>query len=380
MPRTIGSRPIVVAMVLAGALLAVFANTAHAQALRPAPTIYSGTATVDGSPVPGGLLIVARVGAYQSPPVVVKDGRYERVTVGPPDTTFNRMTVTFHLDGVQAGETDTFAAGGLPQVKNDFNLTFPRLPEPTPTPTPVPTDTPTPTPTPQVALPAFYSGAVVIAGGSMPADARLVARISDYESFPALIDGDDYRGLVVDPDDFGVIGQTIEFFLNGVKSRNTDIYRSGAAVRQFDLVFVGIPTPTPTPTSTPVPPTATPTPTSTPTPTLTPAPTATPSPTPTASPTPIETAAPTRTPRPTRTPTAVPTSSPTPSPTAMPSVIPTAPPASSPRPTPVPAGGGCFAALDAPLSAGIANVLLLIAPAGMIAGYRRMRGSAVRRS
>ncbi|MCH8247894.1 MAG: hypothetical protein IH951_16030, partial [Bacteroidetes bacterium] len=154
--------------------------------------------------------------------------------------------------------TDTFVVSGVPALKSNFALSFPAPPTPTPTATPVP---PTATPTPLAALPALYSGFVIVAGGTVPDRPELVARIGDYQSLPASIDGEQYRNLVVDPDDIGLVGQTVEFFLNGVKARNTDAYESGKVDRDFDLVFIGLPTPTATPTvtptSTPVPPVAT---------------------------------------------------------------------------------------------------------------------------
>ena len=92
------------------------------------------------------------------------------------------------------------------------------LPEPTPTPTPIP---PTPTPTPVVTDPGVFSGMIVVAGGSVPSEAMLVARVGDYESPPASIQGENYRNLVVDPQDGSYVGQPIEFYLNESKSRTT---------------------------------------------------------------------------------------------------------------------------------------------------------------
>jgi len=406
------SVPVVAALIATLGLVAVGSYSASAQSLRPMPTVYSGQATAGGSSLPEAFLIVARVGAYQSQPVAVKDGSYTSLTVGPPDTSFSGMTVTFHLGrdtlenynnrlealmvgvvptteeigrafegGTQAQETATFVATGLPQTKSNFNLTFPKLPDPTPTPTPIP---PTLTPTPRVAFPGVFHGLLIIAGGRVPEHAALVAQIGSYESLPALIQGGAYRNLVVDPDDSSLEGRVIEFFLNGVKSRNTAEYVSGATRRNFDLVFTGLPTPTPTPTPTITPspsPTPSPTPTSTPvppTPTNSPTPTATLIPTPTATPVPPTTTPtktpvpPTVTPRPTVTPTATPvtpTSTPVPpTPTAT-VVVPT------PEPTPEPEGGGVCGsnAGHTPLRAGLGNILFLLGPLALIAGQRKLR-------
>ena len=360
--------------IMAGVLVAVaFAvalqDTALAQQIPPLPIIYSGTATAGGKPVPDGFLILARVGAYEALPVAVKDGRYAALTVGPPSADFQGKEITFHLEGVQAQETDTFRVLGLPVIKGNFDLTFPMLPQPTPTRTPIP---PTVTPTPERPFPAVYSGPIVVAGATVPEGAELVARVGQYQSPPALIEGDEYKNLVVDPDDINLVGQLIEFFLNGVRSETIDGYESGSFKRDFILVFVGVPTPTPTtlptPTSTPVPPTATPTP-------VPPTATATQVP-PTPAPTPVPpTATPTQPPAATSTPVP-PTSTPTatavpatPTASATPVVV-----ASEATPTPAPSGGGCLSSFGSTTGmAGLGNVTLLLAPLGLIAGYRRFR-------
>ena len=338
LPSKNGLIAVLVAAVAWGLLLP---GSAGAQAPPPAPVIYSGTATAGGVPVPDGFTIVGRVGTYESEPIVVKDGAYLVLSVGPPDTTFSGLMVTFHLDGVQADQEVTFLSAALPAVFT-VDLTFPNLPVPTPTPSPIPTDTPVPTATPQVADPAIYSGLVVVAGGEIPEGAELVARIGSIESLPAVIVGEEYKNLVVDPANLALVGQPIEFFLNGIKSRTMDTYRSGSVNRDFDLIFVDVPTPTPTrvpptptPTATPIPPTVTPVP-----PTATPVP-----PTPTA--------------------TSVP-----PTATAVAATIATP----SPTPTPEPSGGGCNStSANVSVLTGLGNMVLLAAPLALIAGFRRRR-------
>ena len=387
-------------LLLAGAALALEPRTAAAQSPPPAPTVYSGTATAGGGPVPDGYRIVARVvanvGTYESAPVTVRGGRYGSLEVSPPGVAFSGRPVTFHLGDVQAMETGTYRSTGRPEIKTGFNLTFPSVPEPTPTPPPVP---PTPTVKPVQALPGVFSGTIVVAGGTVPAEAVLVARIGSYESLPASIQGESYRNLVVDPGDTSALGQPVEFFLNGVMSRNDVSYESGMQRHDFDLVFTGLPTPTPT--VTPVPPTATPEPTATPTPvppTPTPQPTATPTPLPTATPVPTATATPaptaTATPAPTATPeppmapptpaptaTPVPTATPAPTATSEPAVAPPTPPppapteaaaVPTPEPTPEPEGGGFCSATssDTPLRAGLGNLLFLLAPLALVLGRK----------
>ena len=148
-------------------------------------------------------------------------------------------------------------------------------------------------------------------------------------------------------------------------------------------------TPTPLPTSTPTPtltPTVTPTSTVTPTPTQTSTPTNTPIPTdtPTATPSPTMTPIPTDTPVPTATATHIaaptnttaPTNTPEPTKTPVPTtqmpvvvvVVVTATPAAD-----APSGGGCNSVGTVPVGAATANLLLLVAPLGIIGGVRYRR-------
>jgi hypothetical protein len=317
--------------------------------------------------VPDGLFIHARIADYQSAPVVVKDERYQALTVAPPNSTYFDKTVTFHLDGVQAGETDSFAYGN---IDLSFDLTFPSIPPPTPTPTltptitPTPSSTPTPTATPIVLKPAVYSGRITVAGGKVPADAVLVARMGSYESSQALVDGDGFRNLVVHPNDVSLLGTQIEFFLDGIRSDTTHVYQSGAFDDTLRLIFVGIPTPSPTS----APPTPTPTPTTPPEPTATPT-TTPPTPT-TVLPEATATLRPTRTPRSTPIPP-TPTST-----TAPPPPTATAPPTAVPEATPTPeSGGGACSSTFGRVSPveGMGNILVFVAPLALIAGYRRWR-------
>ena len=338
---------------------------AAAQAPPAQAYLYSGAATAGGQPVPAGYTITAHVLDYSSEPVTVRDGgRYLGLRVLPPGPSYYDQSVTFRLGGmVMAEETDEFVASSVPQSEPGFDLTFPLLPDPTPTPTPVPAS---PTPTPIVVLPAVYEGLIVVAGGPVPEDARLVARIGAYESPPAAVDGETYRSLVVDPNDSTLVGSVIEFYLNGYRSRNTSSYVSGARLT-VDLVFVGLPAATPTPTRTPTP-TATATPPPTPTRTPTPTATATPMPTPTRTPTPTATATPT--PTPTHTPT--PTATAVPTPVEVSTAVPTpAGPGTSMQEEE--SGGRCGAGGALTASAAAANLLLLGAPLGLVAVLKRSR-------
>ena len=365
------------------------------------PMTFSGTATLAaGAAIPDCTFIYAKVGDKTSPLVPIVGGVYTGININAADSSARDQQVTFHLsEDVVAAETAPYFYTQFPTdpitltFKTGFSLTFPHLVTPTATPTstsvpmgpatptPLPSaDTATPTPTPLTAEPAVYlGGPIIVAGGLVPEGAQLVARIGDYTSLPAVISGQTYVSLVVAPGSSSFIGQSIEFYLNGVKAANTDTFESGALRPGFAITFLDFPTPVPPtatpvpPTETPVPPTATPVPPDTPTPVP---PTATPVPPDT--PTPVPTLRPTRTPIPTRTPTPVPpTSTPAPTATATPE-----PPTSTPAPTatatPEPSGGfiSCnrTGGDDAtPTPAAAANLLLLAAPLGAAYAARRFR-------
>ena len=287
--------------------------------------------------------------------------------------------MTFHVEGAQANETETFvpARSGPNFTRYIFDLTFPTLPMRPPTPTPTPTETAVPTPTPVVARPSVYSGTIIVSGGSVWPGARLEARMGDLR-FPALVQGQQYSNLVVAPGDLTLVGQVIEFYLDGVRAETTDVYENGVRNREFDIIFLATQTPTPTrtprPTATPSPiPTNTPVPTATPTrvPTNTPVPTATPTPEPTATPSPTPTATPT--PEPTATPPPTPTVEPTATPRPPPTTAPVARADDTPEATGPADRGSCVAIDGGPPLTGAANLLLMLAPVGLIVGYRRTR-------
>jgi hypothetical protein len=359
-------------------------GVASAQSFPPAPSIYSGSVTVAGSPAPDGRQIIVRIRDYASDPATIINGKYQLLIVQPPDGSYDKGTVSFFIDGRIANENDTFVVEGFPRIKRGFDLSFDSLLDPTPTASPIP---PPPTATPQVALPSAYAGTIVIAGENVPKDSVLIARVGDYESLPAIIIGNNYSGLVLDPQDLSLVGQPVEFVLNGFPSSTNNNYVSGSSNRAFDLIFVGIPTATATliPTSTPVPPTETPTPvppTATPVPpTVTPVPpTATPVP-PTATPVP-----PTATPlSPTATrvpPTATPlppTATPVP-PTATPDIPTITPPilGSTNTPTPIPdppPSSGCGSSFgQTSFIEGLGGMLMLFGPLlGLLVIRKRLK-------
>ena len=357
-------RVIFTAFAALAALMAFLASLeqSSAQGLPPMPFIYSGSATIDGTPVPNGYTVHAQVGEYTSMPVAITGGRYALLSVTPSDSSFSGTEISFFMADVAANEKEVFVLAGTPVMNLNFDLTFPNLPVPTPTPTPIP---PTPTETPRVALPAAYSGTIIVAGMPVPENATLVARIGgDYESLPAVVDRTTgaYSNLVIAPNEFNLLGRTVTFFLNGVASEMIDTYRNGAFVGNFALIFTGLPMPTPTPTATPMP-TNTPVPTTVPTNT------------------PVPTTVPTNTP----VPTTAPTASVQPSATASTVVVPptatatpvTAALAATPTQSAVPdgqGGGGCGSTFShTPPLTGLGNMLMLMAPLGLVVVMRRVR-------
>lgn len=356
--RRIGCRVGVIFLVV-GLALSVFAGSAHAQTPTPSPVsgapppiphTFAGDVSVQGASVPDGTTLVARMGEdYESGPVFVEDGSYF-LKITPPSTAFAGRIINFYLGGeIESDVTAFFATGGL---EFGFDLTFAELPAFTPTPLPF------------VLAPSIYSGAVVVAGAAVPEDAVLVARVGGYESFPGIISGGNYSGLVIAPSDEALVGQPIEFFLNDHPSTppSQGVFLPGT-FNEVNLVFIGLPPPKATATLTPEPPTETPVP---PTPTETPEP-------PTATPR-VITATPTKTRVPaTRTSTPVP---PTPE-----TIFVTATATTGPSPTATPTSGGGCRAEEGPLPFATAagNLLLVLAPLGVIGALKADRRRQRRR-
>ena len=242
-------RPIV-ALIVAVIAVSLLAEAAIAQ-VPPIPAFYSGTATVGGQLVPDGQFIIGRVGSYESDPAFVLSGVFDLV-VAPQDSTLINQKLSFFLGGqIESDRTINFVPAS---VDLDFDLAFLKLPDPTPTPTAPPTATPRTAPT------IVYSGSIIVAGGDVPPGATLVANLGSYQSSPALIEGNSYRALVVDPRDGELLGDSIVFTLNGFSATQGVTYEEGGLSRTMDLIFIGLSAPTPTSTPSPV---ATPTPTAT---------------------------------------------------------------------------------------------------------------------
>ena len=343
------------ALALTVGLLAVAlpGQPAHAQAPPPLPTATAGSAAppvfsglmivvinitvTDGSELPDGLPVIARIGnEYETEMVFTKDGT-AFIKIIPGDAALVGRSVMVWIDSVPLDQELVYTPG-----LTDYNrpVTIPHLPIPTPTPTRIPV------------RPAVYFGTVTIAGAKVQAGMELVARVGDYESFPANLEGAEFTGLVIITADESLVGQPVEFYLNGVAATHSPgVFQPGKNQR-LDLVFVGVPTPEPTATEAPVVPTATPEP-ATPTPTLTP----------TATPT-IVTATPTRSPTATRVPTNTPIF-------VLASATPSLDVETEDEDE---SGGGCGSA-NVPMETAVINMLLMMGPLAMIGvvKFRRRR-------
>ena len=376
---------LVLAISVMGSLLTVGVANAQSGAPAPFPSAYGGAVTVNGAAVPDGMVITAKIDTWESEPVYIVEGRYESLIIAPESSALVGKNITFHLQGIEtANETDKYVQL---HVDFSFDLTFSNVPVPTPTPTNTPGP---PTPTPVTAYPSIYSGTVVIPGYNVLDGNKVVARLGSFESFAVGTADGQFTNLVVDPGDISFVGQTVEFFLNGVKSDTTLVYESGKVRRDVILIFSAFPTPAaPIPTETPVEPTPTLTPTAVPavnTPTVQVKQTIVP----TVIPTPVVvvvTATSVSIPVlgvPTATPTSTPTATPeatatvVPSPISVPTSTVTAvkvEPTPTIEPTPLPENNGDCNLPFGPTNTehNAVNLMLLFAPLVLLVGYRYRR-------
>ena len=324
---------LVVALTISGVWLG---KTTHADGSPPLPTpvvpsfselmlVLINITVIDGSELPDGLPVIARIGdEYETSPVLTENGT-AFLKIVPNFSNAEGRSVDVYIDTVRIDQDMIYTSGLIDLTRP---VTIPNLPLPTPTPTSTPV------------LPAVYSGTVTIAGAKVQDGMVLVARIGDYESFPANLEGPNFTGLVIVTSDEDLVGQPVEFYLNGVAATHSPGPFVPGNNQRLDLVFIGVPTPEPTATLSPDAPTETPVP-------------------------PTSTATPTRVP----TATTVP-------PTNTPIVLLATATASTAEPTAESeeSGGGC-GSLHVPMSTAAINMLLLMGPLAMIGGikYRRRR-------
>ena len=155
---------IVISSILAGLVL-LGASSQQGGSPPPFPVTFKGTVTVQGSPAPEGLSLVACIidcTSYESVAAVTRaEGKYRGLVVGPPNRSFVNKEVTFwivtttdtgnEVGRIQADETLKFSTRELTATQDlTFTDPVPMAPEDTPTPAPTqaPTNTPTHTPTP----------------------------------------------------------------------------------------------------------------------------------------------------------------------------------------------------------------------------------------
>ncbi len=109
------------------------------------PATYSGTIVVAGQAVTSDMVLLVRVGSYQSPPAaILENGEFVNLVILTVDEELIGAPVEFFLNG----EASTPPAIGVfePGARQVVDLVFGEVP---PTETPVPTETPLPTSTPE---------------------------------------------------------------------------------------------------------------------------------------------------------------------------------------------------------------------------------------
>ena len=290
----------VTVVVVASILVVSREDDTQAQAPPPFAVIsFSGTVTINGAePNQSGLMITARVGDWESEPVMVgsrpdQPNKYYNLVVNAPEGLRGSM-VEFWLGGqVMASSTSFFAYidSETGEVVRDFSLPqnrtmdldFASIPVATNTPVP-PTNTPEPTAV--IVSPAFFSGSVRSASGAIPDGYEVYAMVGDdfkTGSVP-VINGEYY--LTVDPKSDKYDNAQVRFFVidkgdpqnpsNELAAVSaTGVFVPGKDSVNFHVSFpelaatatpVPTDTPVPPPTDTPVPPTNTPVPTDTPVP------------------------------------------------------------------------------------------------------------------
>ena len=284
----------VTVVVVASILVVSREDDTQAQAPPPFAVIsFSGTVTINGAePNQSGLMITARVGDWESEPVMVgsrpdQPNKYYNLVVNAPEGLRGSM-VEFWLGGqVMASSTSFFAYidSETGEVVRDFSLPqnrtmdldFASIPVATNTPVP-PTNTPEPTAV--IVSPAFFSGSVRSASGTIPDGYEVYAMVGDdftTGSVP-VINGEYY--LTVDPKSDKYDNAQVRFFVidkgdpqnpsNALAAVSaTGVFVPGKDFVNFHVSFpelaatatpVPTDTPVPPPTDTPVPPTNTPVP------------------------------------------------------------------------------------------------------------------------
>lgn len=96
----------------------------------PFPNVHRGSITIGGQPVEDGIPVFARIGVYQTPTILTKNGRYSNLVVGPPSRSYFNRTITFYvvINGVeiQSAEVAVYVQAGIKDIlRPSLGLTFP---------------------------------------------------------------------------------------------------------------------------------------------------------------------------------------------------------------------------------------------------------------
>ena len=114
------------ALLAAVAVLLAGAGNALAQDVPPIPADYSGYVYVGGAKAGASLQVSAKLETYTSDSVTTDaNGFYFFLVVGPSDAAYAGKTIHFYVNGADASETSTFAAGSR---NEDFALNIAALP------------------------------------------------------------------------------------------------------------------------------------------------------------------------------------------------------------------------------------------------------------
>ncbi|MCH8280452.1 MAG: hypothetical protein IIC96_07195 [Chloroflexi bacterium] len=78
----------------------------------PVPSVFGGTATLDGAPAPDGTTVSALIDGTVVAATTVENGAYAFTIPQPPDESYSGKTVTFLIGGATAAETGIWEAEG----------------------------------------------------------------------------------------------------------------------------------------------------------------------------------------------------------------------------------------------------------------------------
>lgn len=98
--------------ILAAFILLLTLPTAVLAAEPPRPSVYGGTATLDGAPAPDGTPVSAVIDDTEVAATTVENGAYAFTISQPPGESYSGKTVTFLVGGTTAPESGTWEPDG----------------------------------------------------------------------------------------------------------------------------------------------------------------------------------------------------------------------------------------------------------------------------